>query len=218
MKRVILALFAAGALVSSCSNNGNQVEATDAENVEVNKEETTVTYGTVKAESSVAWRASHLGGVQPRFGKIFAKSAELLINDGKVANATIEMDMGSFTVENFEDAESKAKLEGHLKNDDFFKVEQFPTSKFELTGIKAAEGDFNSEVTGNLTILDATKSISFKANVTVSDAEVSIKSEDFAVNRTDWGLTYNVEGTEGVPADYLIANDIGFTIDVTVTK
>ena len=47
---------------------------------------------------------------------------------------------------------------------------------------------------------------------------VSIQSEDFAVDRTEWGLLYNVEGSEGVPADYLIANDIGFTIDVNVSK
>jgi polyisoprenoid-binding protein YceI len=218
MKRVILALFAVGTLLSSCSNNGTQVEATDAENVEVNTEAATVSYGTVKAESSVAWRASHLAGVEPRFGKIFLKGADLSINDGKVVNAAIELDMASFTVENFEDEESKTKLTGHLQGDDFFKIAQFPTAKFELTGVKAAEGDFNSEVTGNLTILAATKSISFKANLTVSEMEVSIKSEDFAVNRTDWGLVYNVEGSEGVPADYLIANDIGFTIDVTVTK
>ena len=33
-------------------------------------------------------------------------------------------------------------------------------------------------------------------------------------NRTDCGLVYNTEGTEGVPVDYLISNDIGFTIDV----
>jgi polyisoprenoid-binding protein YceI len=73
-------------------------------------------------------------------------------------------------------------------------------------------------LTGNLTIMDITKSITFKANVSVSDANISVKSEDFAVNRTDWNLTYNTEGTAGVPVDYLIANDVGFTIDVTLNK
>ena len=73
-------------------------------------------------------------------------------------------------------------------------------------------------VTGNLTILDVTKSITFKANISINENEVSVISEDFSIDRTEWGLTYHVEGSEGVPVDYLIANDIGFTINLTVTK
>jgi polyisoprenoid-binding protein YceI len=128
------------------------------------------------------------------------------------------MDMNNFTVENFEDQESIDKLAGHLKSDDFFKVATYPVSTFELATITSQEGDYNSMITGNLTILGVTKSIAFNANVMVSDASVSVKSEDFVVNRTDWGLTYNTEGTAGVPADYLISNDIGFTIDITLNK
>ncbi|MDA3882878.1 MAG: hypothetical protein PF481_06315, partial [Bacteroidales bacterium] len=58
----------------------------------------------------------------------------------------------------------------------------------------------------------------FLANVFVADSSVSIASEDFSVDRRKWGLNYNTEGTKGVPVDYLIANDVGFTIYVTVTK
>lgn len=129
------------------------------------------------------------------------------------------MDMASITVESFgDDAESAGKLTGHLQNADFFNVEAHPTATFELTGIESAEGEFNSTITGNLAIMDSTKSITFNANVNVSDAEVSINSEDFAVDRRDWGIVYNVEGTEGVPVDYIVANDMGFTINVVLTK
>lgn len=217
MKKII-AVFALAAGLSACTDNGRAVESGDAEKVEVTKTETTSTFKTVKSGSAIDWRASHLGGVQPRFGKIFAKSAEVLVNGGKITNAKVVMDMASFTVENFEDEESKKKLTGHLQGDDFFKIATHPTATFELTKIDAAEGDYNSTITGNLTILDATKSITFKGNVATSETEVTIKSEDFAVNRTDWNLTYNVEGTEGVPADYIIANDIGFTINMALTK
>ena len=70
----------------------------------------------------------------------------------------------------------------------------------------------------NLTILDVSKSISFKANLDISDTKISVNSEDFSINRTDWGLTYNTEGTVGIPVDYLNANDIGFSIDVSMSK
>lgn len=219
MKKVTLTVLTIGVIFASCSNNGKQVEANEAETVEIVKSEETTEFKTVKEGSNVDWRASHLGGVQPRYGKISLKSAELLVNDNQLSNATVVLDMSSFTVDSFEgDEDSENKLTGHLKSPDFFNVEAHPTSTFELTNIEAAEGDYNSTVTGNLTIMGTSKSITFSADVTISENEVSIKSEDFAVNRTDWGLTYNVEGTEGVPVDYLIANDLGFTINVTVTK
>lgn len=141
-----------------------------------------------------------------------------MVNNNQLSNVIVDMDMSSFTVDNFEDAESKNKLTGHLKSDDFFKISTFPTSKFELTSLEESTGDFNSLISGNLTILDVTKNISFEANVNVSANEVSIKSKDFVVDRRDWGLSYNTEGTTGVPTDYLISDEVGFTINIIVQK
>jgi polyisoprenoid-binding protein YceI len=87
-----------------------------------------------------------------------------------------------------------------------------------MTDIESTDGDYNSNVTGNLTIMKSTKSITFSANVEVTDNGVSFISENFIVDRADWNLTYNVEGTEGVPTDYIISNDLGFTIGVMVQK
>ena len=93
-----------------------------------------------------------------------------------------------------------------------------PTAKFELTNVEKTTGDYNSKITGNLTILEVSKSITFNANIAVLDNSVAINSEDFSVNRQDWGLNYHTEGDAGVPADYLIANTVGFTINVSVIK
>ena len=219
MKKLILIILALGTLLSSCGSNGNEAKTEDAKKIEVKEASSIVSFTTIAAGSTIDWRAAHLGGVQPRFGKISVKTADFSIDGGNVANATIEMDMASVVVESFPVADPQiAKFTGHLLSPDFFDVAKFPTAKFELSGITAGEGEFNSMVTGNLTIKEATKSITFKANVTVSDASVSIKSEDFAINRLDWNLNYNVEGTPGVPTNYIIANDIGFTINVTATK
>ncbi|MCO4814649.1 MAG: YceI family protein [Flavobacteriales bacterium] len=152
-------------------------------------------------------------------GSISLKSAEFLVNDNLLTNASVEIDMSTLRVDNFgEDTASQNQLTGHLVSADFFDVPNHPTSSFELTGIESIEGDFNSTLTGNLTIMNISKSISFKANVDVSDNEVSMKSEKFILDRTDWELVYNIEGSEGVPIDYIISNDLEFTIDVTVSK
>jgi polyisoprenoid-binding protein YceI len=219
MKKTTLIALVFGAFLASCSDNGKQVEAGNAEAVETVKNETTIEYSTIKEGSYLDWRASHLGGAQPRFGKMLAQSANILVNNGVVSNATISVDMNTLTVESFgDDTESAGKLTGHLLSPDLFNTAAYPTSKFELTSIADGVEGFNSVLTGNLTILDVTKSITFNANVSVAENEVKVVSEDFAINRTDWGLTYNVEGTEGVPVDYLIASDIGFTINVVLTR
>jgi len=212
---VLLALT----LMVSCSDSGKAAKTKDAEKVAVVKTNNTSSFKTIKDNSHVAWRASHLGGVQKRFGKISVKDATLLVNNGKLSNATVIIDMAKLTVENFPaGAAETGKLTGHLKSPDFFNITKFPTSKFELTNLQQSSGPFNSSVTGNLTILGVTKSITFNANVKISDNEVTVKSEDFTIDRRDWGLSYNTEGTAGVPVDYLISNDIGFTIDVALTK
>ena len=219
MKKIMLSVFMISAFLMSCSNSEKKAETTDAQEVEVSQSESATPVTTIKEGSHITWKATHLAGVSPRFGKVSLKSAEFVVDNGTLTNATILMDMASLTVESFPEGDEQiGKLTGHLQSDDFFKVSTYPTSKFELTSIEATEGDYNSEVTGNLTILDQTKSITFSANVAISENEASVKSEDFSVDRQDWGLSYHTEGEEGVPTDYLIADDIAFKIDVTLTK
>lgn len=219
MKKTTLLVLVFGAFLASCSDNGKQVESSEAKEVEIVQTETSVEYATIKEGSYIDWRASHLGGAEPRFGKMYLQSANIVTNNGNIDNATIVVDMNTITVENFgDDKETSEKLRGHLLSPDLFNTETYPTAKFELTGIAEGTGEFNSAITGNLTILKTTKSITFNANVNVSDNEISIVSEDFAIVRQDWGIIYNTEGDEGVAAEYVIANDIGFTVNVTITK
>ncbi|MFT4681945.1 MAG: polyisoprenoid-binding protein YceI [Polaribacter sp.] len=179
---------------------------------------TSVSYTTIVDGSSMDLRATHFGGVEPRFGKIYIMKAKVRVTDKMVESAIVVFDMKSFTVENFDDEASKVKLTRHLQNEGFFNVREYSSSTFELTKIESLDGKFNSSLTGNLTILDVTKSIAFMANVDISDDEMNIVSEDFAIDRRDWGIKYNVEGTEGVTVDYIVANEIGFTINVRISK
>ena len=218
MKKTILSVLAIVSIIAACTTNGEKATTKDAEKVVVQNSESSVAFNKIMPDSKVDWRASHLGGVKPRYGKISLSSADVTISGNKISAAKIVMDMKSFTVESFEDAESNNKLKNHLQSEDFFKVDSFPSSTFELTSIADATGDYNSTVTGNLNIMETTKSITFKANIVASESNVSIKSEDFVVDRADWGLVYHAEGSEGVPVDYLISDDVGFTIQVNLEK
>jgi len=218
MKKLIFTVTLAIVVVSSCVNNGKKTEITGAKKVKINKNEATVRYHKIDSKSHLFWKASHIGGVQPRYGKVSLKKAEALVNENRLTNLVTELNMSSLTVENFKDEKSKKKLTQHLQSNDFFKISTFPTSKFELTAIEEINGMYDSKITGNLTILETTKSITFKAEIKISENEIAIKSEDFVIDRTNWDLTYNTEGTKGVPTDYLISNTIGFTIDVSLNN
>lgn len=81
----------------------------------------------------------------------------------------------------------KEKLTKHLKSPDFFDVAQFPTATFKSTGIKKDGAEHT--VTGDLTLHGVTKSISFPATISATDAQVSANAE-FSIDRKDFGINY----------------------------
>ena len=216
--RFIFSLLVVGIILASCKDSSKKVATSDAKEVIQNSKNSFGTYKTVK-DGHIKWKATHLGGVQPRFGKIFIKNAVCMVSGNALTNAGFDINMSTLTVENFpEGAEEIEKLKGHLISDDFFNIEKFPKSTFEMTSISKIDGKFNSKVTGNLTMFGITKSITFDANVNITSDNVSIESETFSIDRRDWGLTYHVEGSVGVPVDYIVSNSVEFTIKANIGK
>ncbi len=151
----------------------------------------------VHADSTIEFTGSKITGSHSGGFKSFTGS--ISVADGAiVAPSSIEIDMDS----TWSDSD---RLTGHLKNADFFDVPSFPTSKFVLTAIEAnAEGH---QVTGDLTLHGVTKSISFPADVSISDTEVSLKAE-FFIKRFDFDIVYKGK------ADDLIRDEVVIKFDV----
>jgi polyisoprenoid-binding protein YceI len=119
---------------------------------------------------------SHNGGFKEFTGS-FTVADKTLVGTGQ--KIVIEMDSL------WSDDE---KLTGHLKSADFFDVEKFPQSTFELTGLKSvSEGNY--EVSGNLTLNSASKNITFPASVSVEGDKAKIHAK-FDINRKDFGIVY----------------------------
>lgn len=217
MKKVFLSMAAMSLLLASCGGD-KVVESEDAKVVVDKTVESTVEYATVKEGSKVNWKASHLLGVDPHNGFISLNEGSLKATDGALTNGSFVLDITSLTDEDIENAEKRASLEGHLKSSDFFNAEAHPTAKFEITEAVATEGDFNTSITGNLTLKDSTRSVTFKANTMSTDDSYTIKSEKFDIDRTQWGMHYGAEGTPNLTEDKIIANAVQIEIDVTLTK
>ena len=98
-------------------------------------------------------------------------------------------------------------------------VAKFPTATFEITGVKAIEGaDYNTEISGNLDFRGVPKNVTFKANVTVDANGVSIKSEEFAINRKDFGISFTGAGGSIVKDEVLLQVDLNAKAAATPAK
>ena len=102
--------------------------------------------------------------------------------------------MTSISNLDFQDATWRDLLIRHLLSDDFFDVERYPTASFVVAGYEplpgASPGMPNGHVTGNLTIRDVTRPITFPAVIS-AQGDGSIKAHAaLDIDRTLWQVCY----------------------------
>lgn len=205
-------LFMALAVVS-CKEKKNETEATQAEEVETVAIEAT-TYTVEADSSSVAWK-----GFKPtssHHGTINLTEGTISVANDTVVGGEFVIDMKSIKNIDLEDPEWNGKLIGHLASADFFDSENHPTSSFAITGIEEKDG--KTFVKGNLTIKEIVKNIEFPAVITVGEEEVTLVSEPFTIDRTDWDIKYNSGKFFENLQDKLIKDEIELAVNVTASK
>ncbi|MGL1933418.1 MAG: YceI family protein [Fibrobacterales bacterium] len=173
------------------------------------------TYSIDTQSSVMRWEGKKVVGGHDGVVKI--KEGMVTTNKATVAG-TIIIDMHSIENRDLTDPTYKAKLEGHLKNADFFDVETYPTATFVIT--KARETKQGSYVLdGDLTIKDKTHPITFDAVVTPKGAHKKLNAR-FSIDRTKWGVVYNSKGFFDIKSlgDKLILDEIKFDLNITLIK
>ena len=86
------------------------------------------------------------------------------------------------------DEEANARLESHLKSDDFFSTEKYPKATFVATKVESKGGD-QYLVKGNLTIKGITNEIEFPATIQISSGQVAAKAK-ILVDRTKFDIKF----------------------------
>jgi len=215
MKKIILSLAIISTVaLTSCGGKTETVDAKEAQ-TSATASADAKTYTADVATSTVNWKGGktfddinkpeegHWGVVKLKDGTVTAK-------DGKLESGKFTADFSTFESKDLDaDPETKAKLDGHLKAADFLDVEKYPTGTFEITSVTPIEGgDYNSEISGNLDFRGVPKNVTFKANVTVDDNGVTIKSEEFAINRKDFGITFTGAGGSIIKDEVLLQVDV----------
>ena len=164
--------------------------------------------------SHFEWTGKKIGGEHT--GNISLSKGEVFIENGKLSGA-FEIDMTSIVNTDLA-GEWKEKLEGHLKSEDFFGVEKFPTAKFEITEAIPVE---NTEglhlVKGSLTIKGKTHQIEFTANLKVEKGKISAAGE-VSVDRSKYDVRYGSKSFFANIGDKMIHDEFNLKFNIVAIK
>ncbi len=196
-------------MLASCGGSTEQVETTPAPTG------ATGVYAVQTDASNVKWEGNMLavGGVSlyGHHGTVAVSKGELTLNNGKVENGMVVIDMSSINPinEGYQDVDGgrSTDLVGHLSSDDFFNVTEFPTAEFlvkehteaGLVGTLTVRGISQEEVIENVSIAEV------DGNVTASGKLV--------FDRQQFGAKFAMP-----VADKIISDDIVLNITVVAAK
>jgi polyisoprenoid-binding protein YceI len=139
--------------------------------------------------SEVQFKVKHLmiSTVTGSFNK-FSGTATTQSEDFENAEIQFSLDVNSIST-------NQEMRDNHLKNDDFFQAEKYPTIDFKSTSFKKSKNTSYALV-GNLTMKGITKEVEVNAEFggESKDSRGNLKAGfeiTGTINRKDFGLTYN---------------------------
>jgi polyisoprenoid-binding protein YceI len=177
--------------------------------------------GTAKVDtdkSILEWEGKKIGGAHN--GTVAIKSGSLKMNKNEIAGGSFVIDMNSMVCLDIENAEYNGKLIGHLKSDDFFNVEQFPTATLtikKVARLKANEKGSTHNIYADLTIKGITHEVVFPATVKSENGAVSAHAT-FTVDRSKYDVRYGSTSFFPSIGDKAISNDMNFTVKIVAKQ
>jgi polyisoprenoid-binding protein YceI len=165
-----------------------------------------------KAHSSITFTVRHMviSNVTGSFKDytIDLKSEKDDFSDAEV-QSTIKV--GSLSTDN-------AMRDNHLKSDDFFNAEKYPEIKFKSTSFEKLS-DTKYKITGDLTIRDVTKNVTFDATLNgtlkTNRGLLSAWNATTTINRFDYNLKWNKTVETG---GLIVGQDVVITLNLELNK
>lgn len=196
-------------------------EATEAPVEEAASEESAsdeaATYIVDTAASSIAWR-----GEKPlkydHVGTVNIAEGQLTFAGDQLTGSSFTIDMTSIVNEDLigKDKE-KADLEGHLKSDDFFGVETFPTATLVIKSAEPTGTDGQYTAVADLTMKDITNEITFVTDVTVGEGTLNATA-DIVVDRSQFDVRFGSGSFFDNLGDKLISDEMELTITLVANS
>jgi polyisoprenoid-binding protein YceI len=157
------------------------------------------------AKSKIEWVGKKVTGKHN--GTVDFKEGSLVFKKKKVSGGTFTVNMTSLTATDLT-GEYKDKLDGHLKADDFFGTEKFPTATLSFKKISDKSANVYT-IIADLTIKGITKPITFDLTVKGNSASTSFK-----VDRTKYDIRYGSKSFFDSLGDKAISDDFELTVNL----
>jgi polyisoprenoid-binding protein YceI len=166
------------------------------------------------AGSKITWLGKKVTGEHT--GTINLASGEITINKDMLTKADFQIDMNSLKSTDMSDEGYRAKLDGHLKSDDFFGVDKFPKASFVMDkAVKIQKG--TTFVNGKITIKGTTLPMTIKAVITDTPEGKRIFA-DLTIDRTKFNLRYGSGSFFDNLGDKTIYDDFNVSLNILLKK
>lgn len=164
-----------------------------------------------KAHSEVGFEVKHMmvSKVKGHFDSYTAEVEAADLADLTTASIAFKFDVASIST-------NENDRDNHLKSADFFDAAVFPAIEFKSTRIAKDGADY--QVTGDLTIKDVTKSVTFDVEfggkgTNPWGVEVYGFEAEAKINREEFGLTWNAALETG---GILVGKDVKIKVELEV--
>lgn len=217
MKKTIYAAFVFAALGLTACNSGEETKE-NTENAEKKEEKVeAVEYNLVASESKVDWRGAWIAPgedgemqeMKDHTGHVkFSKGS--LTKKGEEVSGSFALDMTTITNEDLGEEDGKAKLEGHLKSEDFFNVSEYATADIKLKSIENGDANIVISVLG----MEMEETVPV---MTKTKGDKMMMSGDFTIDFAKLDFQMFSPNPEK-PEEGNIKSKIDFSLDVVMEK
>jgi polyisoprenoid-binding protein YceI len=200
---------------SSCKNKKESTVIIEDGKLPAEASEDAQLYKVDPQSSILRWTGSKV--TAKHFGTVSVLKGKMHVSGNSIEAGKFIIDMRSIKVLDLTDENMNAKLTTHLKDDDFFEVNSFPLSEFEIISVENidefSEGEANYLLEGNLKIKNITKSISFPARIVFQNGSLHAKAQ-FVLDRTRWNIRYGSGKFFEDMGDKMIYDDFEIELDI----
>lgn len=146
-----------------------------------------------KAHTQILFFVSHLGFSMSQ-GEFLQYDGHFHFNEKDPAKSDVDVLIQTASIDM-----DHEKWDSHMKGENFFNVEKFPTMHFKSTNIEVT-GENTANITGDMTILDVTKPVTLAVKHNKSGSNpfsgkhISGFSATTTIKRSDFGMTYGLPG------------------------
>jgi polyisoprenoid-binding protein YceI len=148
------------------------------------------------ASTTIELRTKSMWGLARVKGRFNALEGSGVVGDDSTVSGTLVFDAKSIDTRN-------KRRDSHLRSDDFFEVEKYPTFTYTASGASPTD-DGRLKVTGSLTIKDQSRPLDVFVTASQPAPDRAILTAEVEIDRRQWGMTWAKMGA-GVINQVVIA-------------